>query len=59
MYEKDTPRTRVICVADTDTRLGCCAICVICAHFVGDRRHGERRATARRTRDRRVMNRQP
>jgi hypothetical protein len=59
MKEKDIPRAPLICVADIDTRLGCGAICVICAHFVCDRRHGERRDSPRRTRDRRLMNRQP
>jgi hypothetical protein len=48
----------MICVADVDTRLLCNAICVACAHFMPDRRRHERRATPRRTRDRRVMNRQ-
>jgi hypothetical protein len=59
MKEQNIPRGPLICVADTDMRLDCGAICVICAHFLCDRRHGERRATPRRTRDRRVMNRQP
>lgn len=51
-------RPPMICVADVDTRLCCSAICVACAHFVPDRRRQERRATPRRTLDRRVMNRQ-
>ena len=51
-------RPPMICVADVDTRLICNAICVACAHFMPDRRRQERRATPRRTRDRRVMNRQ-
>jgi len=48
----------MICVADVDTRLCCNTICVACAHFMPDRRRQERRDTPRRTRDRRVMNRQ-
>lgn len=47
----------MICVADVDTRLTCNAICVTCPYYVPDRRIGERRATPRRTLDRRVMNR--
>ena len=52
-------RTPMICVADVDRRLCCNAICVTCECFVPDRRHGEGRQRPRRTRDRRVMNRQP
>jgi len=51
------PRPPMICVADVDTRLTCNAICVTCPHYMPDRRKVERRATPRRTRDRRVMNR--
>lgn len=48
----------MICVADVDTRLVCNAVCVTCRYYVRERRHGDRRATPRRTLDRRVMNRQ-
>jgi hypothetical protein len=49
----------MLCVADVDVRLACSAICVACEHYMSDRRQDERRATPRRTRDRRVLNRQP
>jgi hypothetical protein len=54
----EIPRPPMICVADVDTRLTCNAICVTCPHYMPDRRMDERRATPRRTRDRRVMSRQ-
>ena len=46
-----------ICVADVDLRLSCSGLCVICSHYVPDRRRDERRGTPRRTRDRRVLSR--
>jgi hypothetical protein len=48
-------RLAMICVADTDTRLVCNSICVACEHYMRDRRRGERRASPRRTRDRRIL----
>ena len=48
-------RLAMICVADTDTRLLCNSLCVACEHYMRDRRRGERRATPRRTRDRRIL----
>jgi hypothetical protein len=47
----------MLCVADVDTRLVCNAVCVTCAHYMPDRRRDERRATPRRTLDRRIMSR--
>jgi hypothetical protein len=47
----------MICVADVDTRLGCSTFCAACAHYVRDRRVGERRTCPRRTHDRRILGR--
>jgi hypothetical protein len=47
----------MICVAAVDTRLACGALCVTCTHYVQERRQDERRATPRRSRDRRVLSR--
>ena len=51
------PSTLTICVADVDLRLACSGLCVICGHYMPDRRRAERRRTPRRTRDRRVLGR--
>ena len=50
-------RLAMICVAAVDTRLACGALCVTCTHYVQERRQDERRATPRRSRDRRVLSR--
>lgn len=55
----DSRRPAMLCVADVDVRLACSSICVACEHYMSDRRQDERRATPRRTRDRRILNRQP
>ena len=53
--KKSTP---LICVADVDRRLDCNAICVTCP-FVPTVARVSVATTLRRTRDRRIMNRQP
>ena len=49
--------TRMICVADVDTRLHCSTYCALCVYYVRDRRVGERRRAPRTTPDRRVFSR--
>lgn len=46
---------RMVCTADTDTRLFCSTYCPVCVHYLPDRRKGERRRTPRATPDRRVL----
>jgi hypothetical protein len=45
----------IICVADVDTRLACSTFCAGCAHYVRERRRGQRRRSPRESHDRRVM----
>jgi len=47
----------LICVADVDTRLACSTFCACCPNYVRDRRSGQRRRAARKSLDRRVMQR--
>lgn len=58
MKPDDTaPKPSLICVADVDTRLSCSCYCAVCPHYTHERRIGERRASHRPTRDRRVLKR--
>ncbi len=58
MQNRFTPHLPpMLCVADVDTRLTCSTFCALCPHYVRDRRAGERRASPRRTHDRRVLGR--
>jgi len=47
------PPTRMVCIADVDTRLRCSTYCAVCVCYVRDRRVGERRRAPRQTPDRR------